>query len=86
MAMKRTLLVLGTIAWVAPLSAHQGAIAGKQHSGCPYERARAEAAARAAQAALPSPPKVPTTITLTDRVPSDSSLLGWGGDSGFLKP
>jgi hypothetical protein len=85
MAMKRTLLVLGTIAWIAPLSAHQGAIAGKHHSGCPYERARAEAAARAAQAALPPPPKVPTTITLTDRVPSESSLLGWGGDSG-LKP
>ena len=83
MAIKRTLLVLGTIAWVAPLSAHQGAVAGKHHSGCPYERARAEAAARAAQAALPPPaPKVPTTITLTDRVP----LLGWGGDSGFLKP
>jgi hypothetical protein len=85
MAMKRTLLVLGTIAWVAPLSAHQNAIADKHHSGCPYERARAEAAARAAQAALPPSPKAPTTITLTDRVPAESSLFGWGGDSG-LKP
>ena len=46
---------------------------------CPYERAR-RAAARQADAAR----RRPTTITLTDRVPTDAPLLGRG--SAFINP
>jgi hypothetical protein len=46
---------------------------------CPYERARL--------AALEADGGGPTTITLTDRVPPDSSLLGgMGHGSGVLAP
>jgi hypothetical protein len=84
---KRTLVLLAAIAWMAPLSAHQNAGAVKHHSsGCPYERAReAAAAAAAARAWQPAPKPATTTITLKDRVPG-GSLLGWGDESGFLRP
>jgi hypothetical protein len=80
------LLALVTIFSVAPVSAGPrlwGANAGHRGPSCPYERARL-----AALAARPAPApavKVPTTITLTDRAPSNG-LLGVGGVSGFLNP
>jgi hypothetical protein len=55
------------------------------NSKCPYERARAAAAWAAALRTAPAP-KAPTTITLLDRVPADSSLFGAGGGSSFLRP
>lgn len=84
---KRNLLLLAAIGWMAPLSAHQNVSAIKHHpSACPYERAREAAAAAAiVRAWQPAPKPATTTITLRDRVPG-GSLLGWGGDSGFLRP
>jgi uncharacterized membrane-anchored protein len=65
------LLVLLAIFSVAPATArHATAAAGHRSSDCPYARARAEAAARAAAS------KGATTITLTDRAPASGSLLG----------
>jgi len=64
---------------VAPASAgHHAAVASPSphESECPYERARL--------AALAEQNGGPTTITLTDRVPPDSSLFGIGHESGFL--
>ena len=85
---KRNLLRLAAIGWMAPLSAHQNVSAIKHHpSACPYERAREAAAAAAVVRAWQAAPKPapPTTITLKDRVPG-GSLLGWGGDTGFMRP
>jgi hypothetical protein len=77
------LLVLLTALSVAPASAGEWNFrpaAYHDEGGCPYARARmAEAAAWTAQQ------EVVTTITLTDRVPPDSSLFigpGWR----FLTP
>jgi hypothetical protein len=65
------------------------AIAGNR-SSCPYERARLAALAPSVPfaqsvAAPAARPKVPTRITLIDRVPADS-LLGLGRNSGFVSP
>ena len=65
------------------------AIAGNL-SSCPHERARLAALAPvvpAAQSVAPAAPraKVPTRITLIDRVPANS-LLGLGRNSGFVSP
>jgi hypothetical protein len=82
------LLVLLTVFSVAPATAgHQISIAPPAglHSKCPHERARAEAAWAAAIRAA-AVQRGPTTITLTDRVPADSSLFSVGGESGFLRP
>ena len=84
------LLVLLMAFCVAPASAGQRVAAasaghriatppaGHHDSDCPYERAR--------QAAWAAQNEGPTTITLTDRVPPDGSLLGMGHGSGFLSP
>ena len=84
------LLVLLSAFSVAPATAGHRALAAEakhHHSACPYERAREEAAARAAAAFVQpvAAPKGPTTITLTDRAPADSSLLGLGR-GGFVSP
>jgi len=65
------------------------AIAGNS-SSCPNERARLAALVPivpVAQSVAPPAvrPKVPTRITLIDRVPADS-LLGLGRNSGFVSP
>ena len=65
------------------------AIAGSR-SSCPNERAQLAALAPivpvAQSVAQPAArPKVPTRITLIDRVPSDS-LLGLGRNPGFVSP
>jgi hypothetical protein len=73
---------------VAPVSAGHcvkgpcaaAAPAVRHHSDCPYERARAAAAAAEAWQA----PRAPTTVTLTDRMPADGSLLDLGRGSTFL--
>jgi hypothetical protein len=54
--MKRKLLVVVLLAWVAPLSAHQRPAATDSHSSdCPYERARLAALTPAKS---PAPPVV----------------------------
>lgn len=83
--LKRNLLVLLALATVAPVSAHQRPAATHKSPACPYERARAEAAAAAAVHAAPVK-KAPTTITLTDRVPRESSLWAMSQGSGVLNP
>jgi len=82
------MLVLLTAFGVAPATAghrNPSAVANRHESACPYERARAEAAAAAsAQAALVK--KGPTIITLTERVPPESSLWAISRGSGVLNP
>jgi hypothetical protein len=77
------LLVLLTALSVTPASAGEWNFrpaAYHDEGGCPYERARmAEAASWTA------PQEAVTTITLTDRVPPDSSLF-IGPGSRFLTP
>jgi hypothetical protein len=78
------LLVLSTALAVTPASAGEWnyrAAAYHDESGCPYEQARMAAAA----AAWTAEQKRVTTITLTDRVPADSSLF-IGPGSRFLTP
>jgi hypothetical protein len=78
------LLVLLTALSVAPASAGEWNFrpaAYHDEGGCPYERARIAAAA----AAWTAEQKGETTITLTDRVPPDSSLF-IGPGSRFLTP
>ena len=75
------LLILLTVLSVTPASAgewNNPAAAYQDASGCPYARARLEAAWVAQQ-------KGETTVTLTDRVPPDSSLFV-GPGSRFLTP
>jgi hypothetical protein len=81
MAMKRKLLVLATLVWVAPLSAHQGPAAARQHSPeCPIERARlAAAAAAAARVKNPAP-----SVVVVQGTPATGSLLDVGRSSVFL--
>jgi hypothetical protein len=66
---------------VAPATASQGfgrGPDGSHESDCPY--VRAELAAR-------SPPaSEPTTITLTEPVPPESSLFSYTDGAGFLTP
>ena len=79
------LLALLVAITVAPANAGHRA-AGSKDSSCPYERARLAAQAAAMPVARPAPtPKAPTTITLIDRVPSES-VLGLGHGSGFVSP
>ena len=78
------LLVLSTVLTVAPASAGEWnyrPAAYHDDGSCPYERARIAAAA----AGWSAEQKGVTTITLTDRVPADSSLFT-GPGSRFLTP
>ena len=82
------LLVLLTVFSVAPAAAGgRTALVPPTglHSKCPHERARAQAAWAAAVRAEAAQ-RGPTTITLTDRVPADSSLFSVGGGTSFLRP
>jgi hypothetical protein len=88
------LLALLAVFSVTPVAANHcrggtciATVSKQHHSACPYERAR-EAAAAAEAAGIATAPsvKTETRITLTDRVPSDSSLLGYSHGSGFLQP
>jgi hypothetical protein len=90
------LLALLAVFSVTPVAANHcrggtcvttAAVSKAHHSNCPYERAR-EAAAAAEAAGITVAPSVKseTRITLTDRVPSDSSLLGYSHGSSFLQP
>jgi hypothetical protein len=85
---KRNLLVLLALTIVPPASAHQHSTAARHSSGCPVERARAAAAAAQAEKANAqvAERKAPTTITLTERVPPESSLWAMGQGSGLLNP
>ena len=74
----KLLALLATIA-VAPATA-------ENRSSCPQERARIAALAPVVPVAQPtSRRKVPTQITLIDRVPADS-VLGLGRSPSFVSP
>ena len=76
MAMKRKLLVAATLAWVAPLSAHQGP-ARDQSTDCPIERARALAPQHGVAEAAPAAVVVQAT-------PATAAVLGLGRSSAFM--
>jgi|1186.fasta_scaffold844967_2 hypothetical protein len=64
---------------VAPATASQGAESGgEDDSACPYERAELATSAVSSSG--------PTTITLTEPVPPESSLFSSTGGAGFLTP
>lgn len=76
------LLVLLSALSVAPASAGQwnsSAAAFGDDTGCPYERARLAAAWEAEH-------QGETTITLTDRVPADSSLFDFSRGTSLPTP
>ena len=83
MAMTRKLLVVPTLAWVAPLSAHQApAVAGHHPASCPYARARAAAVQRAvapaiAQASAPS-------MIVVQATPGAAAVLGLRPSAAFM--
>jgi len=75
--MKRKLLVVATIAWVAPLSAHQSPATVRHHSSdCPYERARLAALAPAKSAA--------PSVVVVQGSSAAASALGVGRPSIFM--
>jgi hypothetical protein len=81
---KRTLLVIATLAWVAPLSAHGPAVAGQNRSaaneGCPVARAKAAAARQTAGSigARAIAPRI--------QGPRDGSIFALRGSSSVLVP
>ena len=82
---RHTLKLLALLAAITVTPATAG-----NRSSCPYERARLAALAPIVPVAqsVPQPaarPKVPTRITLTDRVPANS-VLGLGREPGFVSP
>ena len=81
---RHTLKLLALLAAITVTPATAG-----NRSSCPYERARLAALAPivpVAQSVAPAArPKVPTRITLTDRVPANS-VLGLGREPGFVSP
>ena len=86
MAITRKLLVVATLAWVAPLSAHQAPVALKHHeSRCPLERKAAGAAKAPAQAAAWAPAKTATpAVVVVEGTPGAASALGLGRSPVFM--
>lgn len=82
MAITRKLLVVATLAWVAPLSAHQAPTALKhQKSHCPFERKGAAAAPATAWA----PAKSPTpAVVVVEGTPGAAAALGLGRSPVFM--
>ena len=83
---RHTLKLIALLAAIAVTPATAG-----NRSSCPNERARLAALSPivpvAQSVAQPAArPKVPTRITLVDRVPADGSLLGLGRNSGSFSP
>lgn len=81
---RHTLKLLALLAAITVAPATAG-----NRSSCPQERARLAALAPivpVAQSVAPAArPKVPTRITLVDRVPADS-VLGLGRSPSFVSP
>jgi hypothetical protein len=86
MAMTRKLLVVATLAWVAPLSAHQRPNElGHHQSRCPHERAGAVVAQRSAQApAWVSAKSATPTVVVVEGTPGAASALGLGRSPAFM--
>jgi hypothetical protein len=76
-----TLKLLALLAAITVAPATAG-----NRSSCPQERARLAALAPIVPVVQPTArPKVPTRITLIDRVPADS-ILGMGRSPSFVSP
>ena len=94
MAITRKLLVVATLAWVAPLSAHQApsvvrhqvpAAISHHDSHCPSERTGAAVAQAPAQAAAWAPVKRATpTVVVVEGTPGAASALGLGRSPAFM--
>jgi len=86
MAMKRKLLIVATLAWVAPLSAHQAPAALRHHeSHCPFERKGAAAAQAAAQTPAWAPAKSATpAVVVVEGTPGAASALGIVRSPAFM--
>jgi len=86
MAITRKLLVVATLAWVAPLSAHQAPSVVRHHdSHCPSERTGAAVAQAPAQAAAWAPVKRATpTVVVVEGTPGAASALGLGRSPAFM--
>jgi hypothetical protein len=82
---KRTLLVIATLAWVAPLSAHGPAVAGQNPimaiHDCPVARAKAVAAARQSAGSIGA-----RAIAPRIQGPRDGSIFALRGSSSVLVP
>ena len=89
MAMKRKLLVVATLAWFAPLSAHQAAATARHYkSHCPLERKESAVQAWtpiAAPAAAPAPAKkaIPAVVVVQGS-PAAASALGLARSPVFM--
>ena len=87
MAMKRKLLVVATLAWVAPLSAHQAPAALTHHdSPCPFKRTGIAAAQpkSAAPAWAPAKSAAPPAVVVVEGTPGAASALGLGRSPAFM--
>ena len=87
MAITRKLLVVATLAWMAPLSAHQVPTALRHHeSHCPFGRKGTAAAAQApAQAPAWAPAKRATpAVVVVEGTPGAASALGIGRSPAFM--
>ena len=83
MAMTRKLLVVATLAWVAPLSAHQGPSVARHHSAsCPYERARAAALQRDSTRTV-AQNSAPTAVVV-QATPGTAAALGLRPSAAFM--
>jgi hypothetical protein len=85
---KRSLLLVATLAWVAPLSAAQGPVSTPQarshaKGDCPAARARARAEAAARQKGAWTAPR---TIAQPVDVPAEGSIFAIGRSSSVLMP
>ena len=86
MAITRKLLVVATLAWMAPLSAHQAPTALRHHeSHCPFERKGAAAAQAPVQAVAWAPAKSATpAVVVVEGTPGAASALGLGRSPVFM--
>ena len=87
MAITRKLLVVATLAWVAPLSAHQAPTALKhQKSHCPFERKGAAAAPATAWAPAKrflATARSPWAVVV-EGTPGAAAALGLGRSPVFM--
>jgi hypothetical protein len=75
--MKRRLLLVAMLGWVAPVSAHQAQSVVRHHSShCPFERAR-EAAAHPASARIAAQKPAPAVVVIQG-TPGAVAALGIG--------
>jgi len=79
--MTRKLFVVATLAWVAPVSAHQGPAVARHHSSsCPFERARAAQRAANPVVAQGSAP----LAVVVQATPGTAAVLGLRPSAAFM--